>query len=186
MKKIVLLLLLCVAGYAGKAQLPFNVGIHGGPSVTKLKLKSAHDATSKYNAGFVVGAFARFNLGPFYVEPSFNYSQRKSLIKYDNGEDKKVKYHSFDIPLMLGFHVLDLKAMKLRTFLGPVASFPGNYKSGGIKEDSKNAVWNGKVGIGVDVWKLTFDVDFEKGFKKLNELTKAPNTFNFVFGFKFI
>ena len=39
---------------------------------------------------------------------------------------------------------------------------------------------------GVDVWKLTFDIDYEKAFKNLGHELKAPRSFNFTLGLKII
>ena len=51
-------------------------------------------------------------------------------------------------------------------------------------------MWNGKIGVGVDVWKLTFDIDYEKGLKKFqdngNGKIKSPRSFNFTLGLKII
>lgn len=95
---------------------------------------------------------------------------------------------------MLGLHVIDVPALKLRAYLGPVASFTGKLKwdneDFGDRLDNRKVMWNGKIGVGVDVWKLTFDIDFEKGFKNFQNKdyikVKSPRSFNFTLGFKII
>lgn len=189
MKKTILVMFMCLCSYAVMATSPINVGIHGGISSTKIKLKEIPTAlTSRSNTGWMVGAFMRVNLGLLYVEPSLNFTHRESELdsKVGNGN---LKVNSFDIPVMLGFNILDISLFKLRAYLGPVASFPGKLKST-IQDladlDTDNVMWNGKVGIGVDVWKVTFDVDYEKGFKEFGHDVKAPRSFNFTLGLKFI
>ena len=135
----------------------------------------------------------RVNLGKLYLEPALNYSHKKSVLETQTlavGEDPSnldLKLNTFDIPVMLGFQVLDLSIVKLRAFLGPVLSV-GKVKNlkklGDISTDKTN--WHGKVGVGVDVWKLTFDIDYEKAFKNLGHELKAPRSFNFTLGLKII
>ena len=190
MKKLFFTLLLGSFSWAVIAQSPINVGVHGGISNNKIKVKDiGHTLKSGSNTGWMVGAFVRVNLGPIYLEPSLNYAHKEGEVKTEHAKSS-LKYNSFDIPVMVGLHVLDLPVVKLRTYLGPVASFTGKLKSFGHKLDNDKMMWNGKVGVGVDVWKLTFDIDYEKGLKKFqdNEFgkIKSPRSFNFTLGLKII
>ncbi|MDR0983064.1 MAG: PorT family protein [Culturomica sp.] len=186
MKKLILLTSLLIASHLVFAQLPLNVGLHVGTTTSKLKVD---DVKTNSKTSFMFGAFARINLGPIYVEPALNYSQKKST---KDGLD--FKYTSFDIPVMLGFHILDLSAMKLRAFVGPVASFPGKLKVQNLQGsldniNKKNVTWNGRVGIGVDVAKFTLDVDYEKGLGKYyggGSSIKVPAIYNVTLGFKIL
>lgn len=73
----------------------------------------------------MVGAFMRVNLGKLYLEPALNYSHKRSVIEEkaqalgENPDNFDLKLNTFDIPVMLGFQVLDLSIVKLRAFLGP-------------------------------------------------------------------
>lgn len=194
MKRIFILCVICFSYWSVMAQSPLNIGIHGGISNTRIKVSDIKQALKTgSNNGYMVGVFARVNLGPIFVEPALNYSHKESEVQ--NSSDKsKLKYNSFDIPVMVGLHVLDLPVIKLRAYLGPVASFAGKLKwnkadFGNIIDNDK-VMWNGKLGVGVDVWKLTFDIDYEKGLKKFQNdngiKIKAPRSFNFTLGLKII
>ncbi len=194
MKKIIILLVICCGFFTTMAQSPLNIGIHGGVSSTKIKVKDiGKPLDARANTGYMIGAFARVNLGPIYVEPSLNFAHREAEMK-SGSEKGNLKYNSFDIPVMVGIHLLDLSAIKLRAYLGPCASFCGKLKWNkeifGNFIDNDKVMWTGKVGIGVDVWKLTFDMDYEKGLKKFQDnkygKIKAPRSFNFTLGLKFI
>lgn len=194
MKKLVILLAVCLGYLTSMAQSPLNIGIHGGISNTKIKVKDVPSVLKNgSNTGYMLGVFARINLGPVYVEPSLNYSHKEGEVKGD-GYSSSLKYNSFDIPVMLGLHILDLKLVKLRAYLGPVASFTGKLKwdkeDFGDWIDNDKVMWNGKIGLGADVWKFTFDIDYEKGFKKFQNdqsiKIKSPRSFNFTLGFKII
>ena len=194
MRKLFFTLLLSAFSWALMAQSPINVGIHGGISNTKIKVKDiGHVLKSGSNTGYMVGVFARVNLGLIYLEPALNYSHKEGEV--ENSDNKSnLKYNSFDIPVMVGLHVLDLPVVKLRAYLGPVASFSGKLKwdkgNFGTNIDNDKMMWNGKIGVGVDVWKLTFDIDYEKGLKKFQDNNagkiKAPRSFNFTLGLKII
>lgn len=189
MKKIFILIFMCLCSYAVMATSPLNFGIHGGVSSTKIKFKEIPTALkSKSNMGWMAGAFVRVNFGTLYLEPSLNYSHKTSEVTTTYNATEDIKVNSFDIPVMVGFHILDASIIKLRAYLGPVASFNGKIKVsdrlGDI--DTDHVMWNGKVGAGIDVWKLTFDIDYEKSFKQLGDDIKAPRSFNFTLGLKII
>lgn len=194
MKKILFLFFICAFGYNAMAQLPINIGVHGGITSNRIKVKDIPAAIgSRAHTGYLLGAFARVNLGKIYIEPSLNYNHKESIIEtkslsQGSGEDDlTLKVNSFDIPLMLGFEVLDLSILKLRTYLGPVMSFPSRKGASELGiEKTRTTNWHGKLGIGVDIWKLTFDIDYEKAFKDLGHDLKAPRSFNFVLGIKII
>lgn len=194
MKKILLLLLIGICGYGAMAQLPVNLGVHGGITSNRIKVKDIPAAIgSRAHTGYMLGAFVRLNLGKTYIEPSFNFNHKESVVETQattqggDGDNVNLKVNSFDIPLMVGFQVLDLSLVKLRAFLGPVASFPKLKDLKGIDlEKIKKTNWHGKIGIGADIWKLTFDIDYEKAFKDLGHDLKAPRSFNFTLGLKII
>jgi len=193
MKKLAVLLLACFLGFGAMAEMPINLGIHGGISSNRIKFEDLRSVRgSESNTGFMVGAFMRVNFGKLYLEPALNYSHKKSTaegFKTVNTprENFDLEMNTFDIPVMLGLQVLDLSIVKIRAFVGPELSV-GKIKNlkrlGDVSADKAN--WRGKAGIGLDIWKLTFDVDYEKGFQKLSHELKAPRSFNFTLGLKII
>lgn len=190
MKKILILFAFVICGFNIMAQLPLHVGVHGGISSNRIKVKDIPKAIgTQAHTGYMLGAFARVDLGKLYIEPSFNFSHKESVVESSEGAEanSNLKINSFDIPLMLGLQVLDLRLIKFRAYLGPVVSFP---KLKDLKEihdlDSEKTNWHGKIGVGADIWKLTFDIDYEKAFKDLGKELKAPRSFNFTLGLKFI
>lgn len=196
MKNLVVALFICFLGYGAMAQSPINIGVHGGVSTNRFDLRdlrNVHDTKDK--TGYMIGAFMRFNFGRGYLEPALNYAHRESIAEQKIGtgsngrEDVDLKMNSFEIPVLLGYKLVNLKVVQVRTFIGPMLSI-GKLKNlktlGDQSEDPDKANWRFKVGAGVDVWKLTFDVDYEKAFKKLSHEVKAPRSFNFTVGLKLI
>lgn len=181
MKKIVILAFFSLIGLTTMAQsLPISLGIHGGWNDAKIKAK---EYKVESHGGYMIGASARINFGSIYLEPALNFAHKES--KVTAGNIGKFKYSSIDIPVMVGYHILELPIFKLRGFVGPVASFTTK-KLKKDMFDTDKMMWNGKVGAGVDVWKVTFDIDYEFGLKKFGDGIKAPKSWNLTLGFKII
>ena len=191
MKKIFLVAVICMFSSALFAQLssPVNFGLHAGLVSTKADTDfgGVSGIKEKADNGMMIGAFLRINMNKWYLQPELNYVSRNTEVKVLN-ETYDFKTKSLDIPILLGYKIIKLPAFKLRAFAGPVASFKidDSLKSsveGRLDGDFKGAVWNGKFGAGIDVWKLTLDVDYEVGFSDVAEDLKQ-NMVNVTLGFK--
>lgn len=191
MKKLILASVICLFSTALFAQLssPISFGVHGGLVSTKADTDFGGFSGIKEKAdnGMMLGAFLRINLNKWYLQPELNYVTRKTQVDV-LGDSYDFKTKSLDVPMLLGYKIVKLPAFKLRAFAGPVASFKvdDSVKStveGSVDSNFKNAVWNGKFGAGVDVWKLTLDVDYEVGFSNVAEDLKQ-NMVNVTLGFK--
>lgn len=181
MRKLFIITLFCLLGTAAFAQTsPVNIGIHGGWNNTRINIKQlkvdSHD-------GFMVGVFARVNLGNLYIASAVNYAGKTSVNKTN---DLKLKYHSIDVPILLGTYIFKTPVFKLRGFVGPVASFLTRKLDKNFFRDTDKTMWNGRLGAGIDLWKLTFDVDYEFGLKRFGDGAKAPCSWNLTLGFKFL
>jgi hypothetical protein len=194
MKKLILAAVICLFSSALFAQLssPINLGVHAGLVSTKVdtKIPNISDVKDDADNGMMLGAFLRINLNKWYLQPELNYVSRKSEIEVE-GVKGEFKTKSMDVPLLLGYKVVKLPAFKLRAFAGPVASFKIDDSFAKTLKDkvgdpkTEGAVWNGKVGAGVDVWKLTLDVDYEFGLTDVSsEFLKKNKMFNVTLGFK--
>lgn len=181
MKRITVILLFSIISMAAAAQsFPLNVGIRGGWNDTKIKVK---DMKIESHGGYMFGAFARLNLGKLYIEPGLNFSNKQS---YNKTYDSKLKYRSVDVPIMLGYYFIKAPIFKLRGFAGPVASFTTKNIDKDLFKNADKTMWNGKVGGGIDLWKITLDLDYEFGFRKFGDGAKAPQSWNLTIGFKII
>jgi hypothetical protein len=189
MKKLILAAVICLFSSALFAQLssPISFGLHAGFVSTKADTDLS-GIKEKADNGMMLGAFLRVNLNKWYLQPELNYVSRKSVLE-DGDESYDVKTKSLDVPILLGYKLVKLPAFKLRAFAGPVASFTidDSFKSTltSVDEDFEGAVWNAKLGAGVDVWKLTLDVDYEFGLSDVSsEILKKNKMVNVTLGFK--
>lgn len=174
-----------------------------------------NDISSSATGGYMLGIFTRINLGKLYIQPELNYSRKSGSVEmpYENTTTLKMgkilsdlTYSSIDIPLLLGYKIIKLPFVNVHVFAGPVASFSTSalefnvtdikdlatgdgdtFESSANKNfNPKKAMWNIKMGAGLEVWKLNLDVDYEMGLREFNKDIKAPQIFNLTIGFRFI
>lgn len=130
---------------------------------------------------FHVGAFARLGLcNSLYFQPELLYSVQKknyrvSYQDVSNNDvtlDKFANINTVDVPLLVGFKVLDLKVANLRAFAGPKLRFNsgstlefktltgGEFNPSDLKKEIKETQVGLEVGAGIDVLMLSLDVRY--------------------------
>lgn len=198
------------------ASAQFNFGIKAGynSSLTLSNLGSVTDGG--YNLqnvkgemwdNFQAGVFARIFINKFYIQPELLYSvQKKEYNMTDvviNGNstnvDSYMSISNVEVPILLGFKVLDMKVFNLRVFAGPNfilnAGSKLEYKnltntevsSSGLLEDFKKAQVDLEIGAGIDVLMFALDAklnlvqDVAGKIKSRNDIaTIQPPTSAFV------
>jgi len=219
MKKVIITaaILLCVSfanaqiNFGIKAGYNSSLGANDLGSITNgsYNLKSVN---SEYKNGFQAGVFLRLSASKLYFQPELLYAMGKkdytmTVMNSDNTVagtfDKNVKVSTVDVPLLLGYKVLDLKVANLRVFAGPKLRFNagstldfknvtgGNFNTADLQQDVKAAQLGLEAGFGVDVLMLTLDFRYQvindMYQTKLKDLTidKIPaNTFVISLGWK--
>jgi len=187
MKKMFLLAVLLLSVTFMNAQLNFGIKAGYNSSLTLDNLSSVTsgdydltDVKSELNNGFHAGAWARIG-GKFYVQPEALYSiQNKNYqftmqdaMNQDVTVDKLVSFSTIDVPLLVGYKLLDKKMANLRVFAGPKfrlnagseISFTGLTDANGIdKEKLKGEFKDSQIGLeagaGIDVLMFTLDCRF--------------------------
>lgn len=200
MKKILLAAFICIMAFTASAQLasPISIGVHGGWSSTMIDFKdpSFNNIKTSAEGGYMLGVFGRINLGKLYVQPELNYVRRKGSVEIPGSTQgskiaSDLKYSSIDIPILLGYKIIKLPMFNIHLFAGPVASFSTSslkFDKDGIKDDidPNKAIWNLKMGGGVEFWKLNLDLDYEMGLKDFSKDFEAPKSFNITLGLRLI
>lgn len=184
MKKVFFVAVLLLSMSFANAQLNFGIkagyssslGINELGSITNgdYDLKSVGAEVAN---GFHLGAFARLG-GKLYLQPELLYSMEKKSYNMTVNDasgsaettfNKAVNVSTVDIPLLIGYKVLDLEVANLRVFAGPKlrlnAGSSLDYKvvSGGgfTQEDFVNDVKAAQIGLeagfGIDVLMLALD-----------------------------
>ncbi|MCD6111789.1 MAG: PorT family protein [Bacteroidales bacterium] len=200
MKKTALIFLFALISVSLFAQIP-NFGPKIG--ITSSQLSSdLDDYTQESILGYQFGAFARLNFGKIYLQPEAYYTKKggelnfKPSINPDFEIKNKIKLNTLDVPLLLGYKVLNLKVVNVRLNAGPVASFVLNknvevhnnnidFKSGSTgeitKDDIKDAIWGFQAGVGVDVLMFTIDVRAEWGINDISNVSDMESKSNLYY-----
>jgi hypothetical protein len=174
MKKFILAFLVValtvVSAYSQKVTLGPKIGYSASKLSTNLP-----DIEESVKHNFMAGLFLRLG-NKVYFQPELVYHTRGGVLD-SAGFKQTVKLKNLDIPLMIGFKLLDLKIVNLRFMGGPVASFALDKEisyDDVIKDplqssDLKNVIWGLDVGLGLDVLFLTLDVRYEFGLNNIYE-----------------
>ena len=132
------------------------------------------------------GLFFSIYMDKFYIQPEAYISMRRGALEATINDplnespnvslSQSVTLTTVDIPMLLGYKLIDLKLIRFRIWGGPVASYVldkqyklslnNNIESSRItRDDFKDATWAGQVGAGMDLLFLTFDVGYEFGLE---------------------
>ncbi|MFH1161650.1 MAG: porin family protein [bacterium] len=179
MKKTFLILSLVLTSALVFGQ--FTIGPKVGYNASKLST-NLDTVKSNFRSGFQFGVFARIGKR-VYVQPELYYTTQGGVFESNlNNWKQTVKLGSLDVPVLVGFKLINNDNLNLRILAGPMASFvvnktvadtPGGI-TGPIEDADINDInWAIQAGAGIDLWFLTFDIRYQIG---LNNLIKEINT----------
>ncbi|MBS1923073.1 MAG: outer membrane beta-barrel protein [Bacteroidetes bacterium] len=170
LKRIFLLVVTLLSSMASFAQFAFNPQI--GLSVAKLRNLESEEST-KARVGWHAGA--DFRIGRrFYVQPGIYYWQTSTAFINDSLRIQTDLQRS-DIKLnaRLGLNLLDDENAKIRFNVGPSYNVlvSKSAKSddldkvtlGELEDNFNNGVFNFDAGLGIDFWKISFDLGYSIG-----------------------
>ena len=212
---IVALLMMGSAAFAGGG-FGFAIGPKVGYQTAKMNFndKGIKEGFSNH---FTAGIFARVNFGRIYVQPEILYFKTSNVFKMTvdgtgstnlfnlpTGAHLNLTLNEMylQVPVLVGFNILDFKLLTLRAHVGPTANFVLNSKTlfdktysidnqqyevqnatTDEKFDTKSISWGLQAGIGVDIIdRITLDINYNFGlskvFQNLNN-TVLGETFDF-------
>lgn len=172
-----------------QSPLPIHVGIKAGANYSELPVSGGF--SSKYAAGYFGGAMARFDVGRFYIQNEILYSEKSSKIEKTSLFDSRdVKWRSIEMPLVVGYKVIDLAALNVRVFGGGVYSYviDENVSSSdqlkkSFKKFNKSNIGY-QVGAGVQVSKFTVDLTYQGGLNNISkDFDSKVSSFNVSIGY---
>ncbi len=140
MKKLVVLIAAVFAITTIQAQ--FHFGPQIGYTASKLSTNTT-EITSNFKNNFLFGAFVRIG-EKIYVQPEINWLTQGGIWKEDKvDEEIEMTYKTIQIPLSVGWRLIDLKVANIRIFGGLSANIATNkeMKINNIDEPIKEADW---------------------------------------------
>jgi hypothetical protein len=212
MKKFILIVFSVFIMLPAFSQVKF--GLKAGLSTTNLKMEDLKtltsgetayvvDAIKGANYGFHAGAFVRFSMLGFYMQPELLFASRTdeyTIADADNPASeiiKKQQFNQLELPIMLG-----LKLGPIRLNAGPSARLLINSPKDLIDDPNFKAMYHGltfgyQAGFGVDILKrITLDLRYEGSLQKYQtqiqnlagdkfNLDDRPNAFLLSLGIMF-
>lgn len=189
MKKIVLIISTLLFVTSIQAQLHFGPQI--GFNASKLTL-NVEDITTSLGSNFMFGAFVRIGK-KIYVQPEVNWMTAGSVFKYPSitwegtelsPVEQDVKVKSIQIPVTLGWRLINLEVVNIRLFTGIAANIitnktinttdtDGSIEKGLIEPitdaNISDLTWQYHFGAGVDVLMFALDVKYTGAFSSIME-----------------
>lgn len=170
-KNILLLLLVLFITTTLNAQVDITVGPKFGYQASKLSFKK-EDIQSSISNNMNLGMFTCFSFRKFVIQPEVLYSFQEST-----------KINNLSVPVMFGYKLVNYKYFKMRANVGPVAYFT-------VGGNSRKPNMGGAAGLGIDVWRFTFDINYSLGLTNVfgdmvgTTANAKQNIFTTTLGFK--
>ena len=188
MKKILLVSALIFMATFSYAQLGF--GIKGAVTMSNITTDIA-EIEEAAQTGFQFGGFVRIG-DKWHLQPEAYFSMKNGQFNFDitevdpgnlNTITKSVNYtttlNTIDIPVLIGYKLIDPPLMNVRLQAGPVASIVTSKKfkmevdgvEQSVDDDEgdifKDMNWGLQFGAGVDFLMFTVDLRYELGLSNI-------------------
>lgn len=151
------------------SQVNFGLKVGGNYNLNSLSSDSL-DLSIENTTSLLGGGFVRIKLKKISLQGEALFANKKAEIIDASSGTTKVSFNSFDIPLMIGYKLVDLKVVKLRVNAGLIPSFvTGN--SGDLKEiNYKDAYYSATAGVSLDIPLFLFDIRYQGAIGDYYEL----------------
>lgn len=171
MKLFLFIALICAS--TSYAQVRANVILHAGMLAQKLT-SDPEGWRNNARIGFQGGLMFRLGGGRIYLEPGVNWYVMSQDLFYPDDNNLTIEQkanqsvHGVNVPVLLGASLIHTKFFELRLKSGPSFTFPTGTKGVGPMErnDIADCIWGFRAGVGIDIWRFTFDLDYELGISK--------------------
>ncbi|WP_159451746.1 porin family protein [Pedobacter africanus] len=171
------------AGAVKAQDTGLTFGLKAGLNYATLPTSLKDVTDKKGKVGYNLGAFARVGK-TIYFQPELNYVTFKSAYNYASNTYKP-KFNQLNLPLMVGYKLINTEALNLRISAGPDLSYTLNKAQGPTGLDYKKFNAGGVINAGVDIGSLTIDARYSRGLTKINkDLNEKTGIFNLSVGFK--
>lgn len=207
MKKLIVALVAIVITVSSYGQ--FHVGPQIGYTASNLSMNT-DSITNNLKSNFVVGVFFRFGK-KIYVQPELNWLTQGSVFKYPSfGNlspiEQNIKLNTIQVPLNIGWRIINIKVVNIRIFAGVLANFvtnttittsggdPNLYDALPTEDDFGKTQWQWDAGVGVDVLMFAIDIKYMGGINNIlndfviNEtsISSKSNLFMVTLGWKIL
>lgn len=174
------------------AQSPFHIGVKAGADYSSLTT-NLKGMNTKNALGYSVGITTQYDFQKFYLQADALFTQHKTTIEQDNFKDQSIKLNTIDIPVVLGYKLINLSLAEIHIFGGAKYSYALdknlNFQNNltNFKSNVNQSNLSLKGGVGVSVWKFNVDLAYEYGLKNIaKDFKSKPHNFNLSVGYFFL
>lgn len=176
LKKVALLLLLVLPSI-GFSQI--NLGIKAGANYNfNSSFMDSLNFSLDNSTSFLGGGFIRVKIKKISLQAEGLFAGRKGSLSI-SGVEKNIDFYSFDLPLIVGYKLVDLKVVKLRLNVGVIPSYP--ISSVGDLEDAnfKDSFYSAMGGVSLDIPLFIFDLRYQGAIGEYYEATNVNSNTKF-------
>lgn len=153
-----------------KAGANYNFNTHSSDSLN-LSLGNA--------ASFSGGGLVRVKIKRLSIQGEGLFVGRNGEAK-SNGKKEVIKFYSFDLPLLLGYALIDAKVIKLRVNAGVIPSFKIASFGDLEKANFEDSFYSAAAGISLDIPLFLFDIRYQGGIGNYYEVKSVNATTQFT------
>lgn len=176
MKRIGYTFIFILLTFFAFSQGPVNIGLKFGTNsstmVTDIDEVLNQNIEENSVNNYLAGVFARVSIGRLYAQPEAYFNTKGGIINPIGNDQFKIptetlfNYQTIDVPVLIGFKLLNRNLVNLRMHTGPVFSYiTANSLRSEITdlnaEDLNNRYVGWQIGVGIDIWFLTIDARIE-------------------------
>ncbi len=186
----------------------FHFGPQVGYTASNLSINKS-EIVNNLKSNLLIGVFVRMGK-KIYLQPEANWLTQGSTFKYEfevddpNPVEQEIKLNTLQVPLSLGWRMINLNVINIRLFAGASANFILNTKINTLNpdtyeyllpEDFSSIQWQWQAGLGVDILMFAIDVRYCGGINDLvnktvtvdggnYEVSSKSNLFQVTLGWK--
>ncbi|WP_265132058.1 porin family protein [Chryseobacterium oranimense] len=167
----------------------FHIGIKGGANFTKTSAGSS-SLEGKYGFGYQGGIMTRMDIGRIYVQGEALFNKRKTSFDSKDGSSPKLTWNSVDVPIVIGYKLINDKDFNVRAFAGGVYSYAlkNNLSTSKALQDGFKNFDKSNIGItggiGIDYKNFSADLRYETGLSSISkEFKSKPHSFTLGIGY---
>jgi len=157
--KISFVILLFVIPTALTAQV--NIGIKAGANYNFNGFSSDSLNLSLDNAvSYSGGAFVRVKIKKISLQAEGLFLSRKGQVS-NAGVNKNINFYSFDLPLLIGYKIMDLKVLKIRINAGIIPSYTIKNLGDLDEANFEDSFYSAAAGVSLDIPLFLFDLRYQ-------------------------
>ncbi|MDQ0592329.1 opacity protein-like surface antigen [Chryseobacterium ginsenosidimutans] len=176
----------CSVDANAQQTLAFHIGIKGGTNFTKMSSESSA-LEGKYGLGYQTGMMTRVDFNHLYVQGEVLFNKRKTSYEMKDGSSSKLKWNSINVPIVIGYKIVNNKDFNIRAFAGGVYSyaFNDNLSTTKVLQEGFNKFNVGITGgVGIDYKNFSVDLRYETGLSSISkEFKSKPHSFSLGIGY---